>query len=151
MIFKNIRSLVGRLFSENIQMKIVLILSDFFWFLRKYFLAIEIKYPDEFLENWKSIKANTSQDKERNFTIYQLTKTYNSIFKDQETNLIEFGVDRGGTLTTISKFVKPNTNWVHVDTYAWSDRNKPGHSKGGDILGVRSVYKLIKGFTNNLE
>ena len=54
MIFKNIRSLVGRLFSENIQMKIVLVLSDFFWFLRKYFLAIDIKYPDEFLNNWKS-------------------------------------------------------------------------------------------------
>ena len=67
MIFKNIRSLVGRLFSENIQMKIVLVLSDLFWFLRKYFLAIVIKYPEEFKDNWKSIKANTSQDKERNF------------------------------------------------------------------------------------
>ena len=58
-MFKQVRSLIGRLFSENIQMKIVLVLSDFFWFLRKYFLAIEIKYPKEFLDNWKSIKANT--------------------------------------------------------------------------------------------
>ena len=84
MIFKNLRSLVGRLFSENIQMKIVLALSDLFWFLRKYFLAIVIKYPDEFIENWRIIKSNTSQDKERNFTIYQLTKTYNSILKNKK-------------------------------------------------------------------
>ena len=119
MIFKNIRSLVGRLFSENIQMRIVLVLSDFFWFLRKYFLAIEIKYPDEFLNNWKSIKANTSQDKERNFTIYQLIKTYNSLFKEQETNIIEFGVDRGGTLTTMSKFLKPNTNIFALDSFGY--------------------------------
>ena len=119
MIFKKIRSLVGRLFSENIQMKIVLVLSDLFWFLRKYFLAIVIKYPEEFKDNWKSIKANTSQDKERNFTIYQLIKTYNSIFKEQETNVIEFGVDRGGTLTTISKFIKPNTNIFALDSFGY--------------------------------
>ena len=119
MIFKNLRSLVGRLFSENIQMKIVLALSDLFWFLRKYFLAIVIKYPDEFIENWRIIKSNTSQDKERNFTIYQLTKTYNSIFKEQETNIIEFGVDRGGTLTTLSKFVKPNTNIYALDSFGY--------------------------------
>lgn len=119
MIFKNLRSLIGRLFSENIQMKIVLFLSDSFWFLRKYFLAISIPYPKDFIDNWKSIKSNTSQDKERNFTIYQLIKTYNSIFKDQYTNIIEFGVDRGGTLTTICKFVKPNTNIYALDSFGF--------------------------------
>ena len=82
-------------------------------------MAIVIKYPEEFKDNWKSIKANTSQDKERNFTIYQLIKTYNSIFKEQETNVIEFGVDRGGTLTTISKFIKPNTNIFALDSFGY--------------------------------
>ena len=62
-MFKKIRSLVGRLFSENQQMKIVMWLSDF-WFLRKYF-CVTIDYPEEFLNNWKSIKSNSSQDKEK--------------------------------------------------------------------------------------
>ena len=70
-----------------------------------------------------------------------------------DTNNISQGAHAGSITAALflNKFVKPNTNWVHVDTYAWSDTNKPGHSKGGDILGVRSVYKLIKGFTNNLK
>ena len=108
-MFRQIRSIIGRLFSENMQMKIVMIISDFFWFLRKYFLSVVIDYPEEFLENWKKIKPNSSQDKERNFTVYQLIKIYNSVFENQDTNVIEFGVDRGGTLTTISNFIKPNT------------------------------------------
>ena len=56
MIFKKIRSLVGRLFSENQQMIIILWLSQIFWNLRKYFLGVEIIYPPEFLNNWKEIK-----------------------------------------------------------------------------------------------
>jgi leucyl aminopeptidase len=50
----------------------------------------------------------------------------------------------------LNKFIKNNTKWIHIDTYAWSDRNMPGHSKGGDIIGVRSVYKFIKNYINNL-
>ena len=76
MTFKKIRSLVGRLFSEDQQMKIVLLLSKIFWGLRKYFLGVEIVYPKVFLENWESIKINSSQDKERNFTLYQLIKIF---------------------------------------------------------------------------
>ena len=91
-MFKKIRSLVGRLFDENQQMIIVMYLSDFFWFLRKYFLSVEIEYPPEFLENWKTIKKNSSQDKERNFTVYQMIKVHNEIFKDKKTSIIEFGV-----------------------------------------------------------
>ena len=122
-MFKNFRSLVGRLFSENIQMRIVMWLSDFFWFLRKYFLSVTIDYPDEFLDNWKSIKANSSQDKERNFTVYQLVKIYNSVFKENETNVIEFGVDRGGTLTTICNFIKPKTQIYALDSFGTFAKN----------------------------
>jgi len=50
----------------------------------------------------------------------------------------------------LNKFVKTTTNWIHIDTYAWSDNSKPGHSKGGDVLGIRSMYKLIKEHINSL-
>ena len=60
MIFKKIRSLGGRLFSENQQMLIIIWLSGIFWKMRKYFLGVEINYPDEFLDNWKSIKNQSS-------------------------------------------------------------------------------------------
>ena len=119
MIFKKIRSLVGRLFNENQQMLIVMFLSDVFWGLRKYFLSVVIEYPEEFLENWSKIRNHSSQDKERNFTVYQLIKIHNKIFEGRNTNIIEFGTDRGGTLTTISSFTKPNTNIFAVDSFGY--------------------------------
>ena len=59
----------------------------------------------------------------------------------------------GGAITAslfLNKFIKKNTNWLHIDTYAWNDKYKPGHSVGGEILGVRSIYKLIKSYLSNL-
>ena len=117
MTFKKFRSLVGRLFSEEQQMVIILWLSEVFWYLRKFFLGVEIIYPKEFLDNWKSIKKISSQDKERNFTVYQLIKLHNKIFEGKQTNVIEFGTDRGGGLTTISKFIKKDTNLFSVDSF----------------------------------
>ena len=116
-MYKKIRSLVGRLFSENVQMIIVMYLSDFFWWMRKYFLSVVIDYPEEYEKNWKKIKFNSSQDKERNFTVYQIVKIYNEVQKNKDTNAIEFGVDRGGTISTICNFVKPNTNLYALDSF----------------------------------
>ena len=118
-MFKQIRSLIGKLFNENQQMKAVMYLSHFYWFLRKYFLAVEITYPKEFLINWSIIKNYSSQDRERNFTVYQMIKVHNEIFKGKKTNIIEFGVDRGGTLTTISKFVKDKSEIYALDSFGF--------------------------------
>ncbi len=117
MTFKKIRSLVGRLFSEKQQMIIILWLSQVFWNLRKYFLGVQIDYPNEFIKNWDDIKKKSSQDKERNFTVYQLVKLHNRIFEGKQTNVIDFGTDRGAGLTTISKFIKKDTQVFSVDSF----------------------------------
>jgi hypothetical protein len=119
MIFKKIRSQVGKLFSEHQQMLIVMWLSEMFWRMRKYFLSVIIDYPEEFLENWNIIKKKSSQDKERNFTVYQMIKIHNQIFHKDQTNIIEFGTDRGGTLTTICKFSKENSKIFAVDSFGF--------------------------------
>jgi len=117
MKFKNIRSFVGKFFSEKAQMHFLVFASRFFWSMRKYFLGVEIKYPEEFKRNWSSIKMISSQDSERNFTLYQLIKMHNNLFRDKQTNIIEFGTDRGGTLTTISKFIKKNSKIFAIDSF----------------------------------
>ena len=83
-----------------------------------------------------------------------LYSPYESWLKSEvaDTNNISQGSFAGSIIAALflNKFVKPSTNWVHIDTYAWSDQNSPGHSKGGDILGVRSIYQLIKEYTSSL-
>ena len=83
-----------------------------------------------------------------------LHSAYNSWLNSDvaDTNNISQGAHAGSITAALflNKFIKLNTKWVHFDTYAWSDNSRPGHSKGGDILGIRSVYKFIKSYINNL-
>lgn len=115
--FKHIRSKVSKIFTESQQMKIIIKLSSIFWFLRKYFLGVEINYEKEFIDNWNIVKDNSSLDKERNYSLYQLINIHNERFKDRETNAIEFGVSRGSSLITICKFIKKKTNIFGVDSF----------------------------------
>ena len=115
--FKDIRSKFSKLFSEDQQMKIVLKLSSIFCYFRKYFLAVEIDYDNEFLCNWDKIKTFSSCDRERNFNLYQYLNIHNEYFKNKETNVIEFGVSKGSSLLTIARFIKENTNIFAVDSF----------------------------------
>ena len=75
---------------------------------------------------------------------------YDSWLKSDEADINN--ISKGsfaGSITAalfLCKFIKKTKNWIHVDTYAWSDKFVPGHSLGGDILGVRSVFKMIEKF-----
>ena len=117
--FKNIRSKFSKIFTENQQMRIVIFLSSFFWFFRKYFLGVEIKHQSEFLRSWDFIKKESSLDRERSFTLYQLINIHNNIFQGKKTNLIEFGVSRGSSIKTISEFCKENSEIFGVDSFGF--------------------------------
>ena len=36
------------------------------------------------------------------------------------------------------------TPWAHLDTYAWRDHAKPGRPKGGDALGLRTIFATLQ-------
>ena len=139
--FKTIRSKVSKIFSENQQMKIVVFISSVFWKYRKYFLAVEIDYPKEFIENWKKTKKDSSLEKERSFSLYQLIKIHNEKFKEQETNIIEFGVSKGSSLMLISKVSKNKTNIFGVDSFGvyseevkkFSTSQHDNHYQGAEV------------------
>ncbi len=44
----------------------------------------------------------------------------------------------------LKRFVPDGTEWAHFDTYAWRDQPKPGRPKGGDALGLRATFDLLK-------
>ncbi|MFK7955428.1 MAG: M17 family metallopeptidase [Lysobacterales bacterium] len=45
----------------------------------------------------------------------------------------------------LEHFVTANTPWVHIDTYAWNQGDRPGRPKGGEALGLRAVFEWLKG------
>lgn len=44
----------------------------------------------------------------------------------------------------LEKFVDAGIPWVHIDTFAWNPGSRPGKPEGGEALGMRASYDLIK-------
>jgi leucyl aminopeptidase len=54
---------------------------------------------------------------------------------------------QGGAITAalfLKKFVDEDINWAHIDTWAWRKSSRPGRPVGGDAIGMRAVYQVIK-------
>ncbi len=45
----------------------------------------------------------------------------------------------------LQKFVAHGTPWAHFDTFAWRSSAKPGRPKGGEALGLRAAWHMLKG------
>jgi leucyl aminopeptidase len=44
----------------------------------------------------------------------------------------------------LQRFVPASIPWLHLDTYAWNDSERPGRPRGGEAMGLRAVYELLK-------
>jgi leucyl aminopeptidase len=53
----------------------------------------------------------------------------------------------GGCITAalfLESFVEQNVPWVHIDTFAWNEANRPGRPMGGEALGLRAVFSYLR-------
>jgi leucyl aminopeptidase len=44
----------------------------------------------------------------------------------------------------LDRFVPDGTDWAHFDTFAWRPLSKPGRPKGGDALGLRAAWHMLR-------
>jgi leucyl aminopeptidase len=45
----------------------------------------------------------------------------------------------------LRRFVPEGTSWAHFDTFAWRPAAKPGRPKGGDAMGLRATFAMLRG------
>jgi leucyl aminopeptidase len=53
----------------------------------------------------------------------------------------------GGSITAalfLQEFTRPEIPWVHLDLMAWNVRSLPGRPEGGEAMGMRAVFELIR-------
>ncbi len=53
----------------------------------------------------------------------------------------------GGCITAalfLEHFVTPETHWVHIDTFAWNQNDRPGRPTGGEAIGMRAVFNYLR-------
>ena len=44
----------------------------------------------------------------------------------------------------LRRFVPAGTPWAHLDTFAWRATAKPGRPKGGEALGLRAAWAMLR-------
>jgi len=44
----------------------------------------------------------------------------------------------------LDRFVGEGIDWAHFDTFAWRPSAKPGRPKGGDAIGLRAAWAMVK-------
>ena len=44
----------------------------------------------------------------------------------------------------LQRFVPEGTPWAHFDTFAWRPSAKPGRPKGGEALGLRAAWEMLR-------
>ncbi|MDQ2877666.1 MAG: leucyl aminopeptidase family protein [Pseudomonadota bacterium] len=74
---------------------------------------------------------------------------YDEMFKSDVADLVN-APDGGfaGAVTAalfLRRFVPEETPWAHLDTFAWRPAGKPGRPKGGEALGLRAAWGMLKG------
>jgi leucyl aminopeptidase len=49
----------------------------------------------------------------------------------------------------LERFVPDGTPWLHLDTYAWNDADRPGRPRGGEAMGLRAMFAFLQQWCGN--
>jgi len=44
----------------------------------------------------------------------------------------------------LERFVPASIPWLHLDTYAWNDSDRPGRPRGGEAMGLRALFAFLQ-------
>ena len=76
-----------------------------------------------------------------------LWRPYRRLLDSHVADFANSGASRhAGAITAalyLERFVPAQTPWLHLDTYAWNDGDRPGRPKGGEALGLRAMFGLL--------
>ncbi|WOD39360.1 leucyl aminopeptidase family protein [Nodosilinea sp. E11] len=77
-----------------------------------------------------------------------LHKPYRSMLDSSVADLSNISNNSyGGAITAalfLQEFTRPEIPWVHLDLMAWNIRTLPGRPEGGEAMGMRAVFELIR-------
>ena len=62
-------------------------------------------------------------------------------------DLANAGSRMAGAVTAalyLERFLPDGLPWAHLDTYAWNDSARAGHPQGGEALGLRAAWAMLK-------
>ncbi len=105
--------------------------------------------PAMFSNDEKTASALLASSQETQDPLWRLPlwQPYKDWLNSKVADTNNVGGSFAGAITAalfLEKFVEKETPWVHIDTFAWTPSSKPGRPEGGEALGMRASYDLIK-------
>ena len=77
-----------------------------------------------------------------------LWQPYNRLLDSHVADFTNSASSRhGGAITAalyLQRFVPETLPWLHLDTYAWNDADRPGRPRGGEAMGLRAVFGYLQ-------
>jgi leucyl aminopeptidase len=76
-----------------------------------------------------------------------LHKAYRTLLDSKVADINNAGSSSfAGAITAalyLQEFIDPGMRWVHIDTYAWNPRDRPGRPEGGEALCLRALFSFV--------
>ncbi|MDE2156281.1 MAG: leucyl aminopeptidase family protein [Xanthomonadaceae bacterium] len=77
-----------------------------------------------------------------------LWRPYRKLLESQLADFANAGPSRhAGAITAalyLERFVPDAIAWLHLDTYAWNDADRPGRPRGGEAMGMRALFAFLQ-------
>jgi leucyl aminopeptidase len=77
-----------------------------------------------------------------------LWRPYRKMLDSYLADFANAGASRhAGAITAalfMERFVPEGMPWVHLDTYAWNDADRPGRPRGGEAMGLRALFAYLQ-------
>ncbi len=75
-----------------------------------------------------------------------LWQNYNAMIDSHIADLNNTGGPQGGAITAalfLEHFVPKDQAWIHIDTFSWNTRSRPGRPEGGEAQSLRAVFAML--------
>lgn len=76
-----------------------------------------------------------------------LWRPYRKLLESYLADFANAGPSRhAGAITAalfMERFIPEGMPWLHLDTYAWNDGDRPGRPRGGEAMGLRAMFGLL--------
>ena len=77
-----------------------------------------------------------------------LWRPYRKMLESYLADFANAGPSRhAGAITAalfMERFIPDGMPWVHLDTYAWNDGDRPGRPRGGEAMGLRAMFAFLQ-------
>ncbi|HIY71001.1 MAG TPA: leucyl aminopeptidase family protein, partial [Candidatus Luteimonas excrementigallinarum] len=76
-----------------------------------------------------------------------LWRPYLRYLTSRVADIANAGSRMAGSVTAalyLERFVPEDTQWAHLDVFAWNDSERPGRPIGGEAQGLRSAWAMLK-------